>query len=202
MKNNEKSHFIDKVVEALRKSAVEMEEFQVKIALGKAEAEDKYEDIKKKFNSFINDSKQKIKVGKEKVDDLHMKFDKLMVQLNLGKAETIDAFKKQKKDILITIHEIEVEIKTNETLNRLYAFVLIEFEKFKAQLEVLEEKLQNGKANFKTSFEKGKLEFNKYVEDLKRKYSKEKEETRWEYFQNEIAEALTHFKQAFVKPHA
>ena len=202
MKNNESSHFIGKVADSLRKAALEMEEFQVKVALGKADAEEKYEDIKKKFNSFINDSKQKIKVGKEKVDDLHMKFDKLMVQLNLGKAETIDAFKKQKKDILITIHEIEVEIKTNETLNRLYAFVLIEFEKFKAQLEVLEEKLQNGKANFKTSFEKGKLEFNKYVEDLKRKYSKEKEETRWEYFQNEIAEALTHFKQAFAKPNA
>ena len=82
MKNNESSHFIGKVADSLRKAALEMEEFQVKVALGKADAEEKYEDIKKKFNSFINDSKQKIKVGKEKVDDLHMKFDKLMVQLN------------------------------------------------------------------------------------------------------------------------
>ena len=202
MKNNENSHFIDKVIDTLRKAAVEMEEFQVKVALGKAEAEDKYEDIKKKFNSFVHDSKYKIKVGKEKVDDLHMKFDQLMVQLDLGKAETIEAFKKQKKDILTTIHEIEVEIKTNETLKRIYAFVLIEFEKFKAQLQVLEEKFESGKANVKTSFENGKSEFNKYVENLKSKYSTKKEETRWEYFQNEIAEALTHFKQAFVKPHA
>lgn len=200
MENNENSRLIDKVVDALRKAAIEMEEFQVKVALGKAEAEDKYEDIKKKFNSFIHDSKYKIKVGKEKVEDLHIKFDKLMVQLNLGKVETIEAFKAQKKEILKIIHEIEVEIKTNETLEKIYAFVLVEFEKFKTQLDILEEKLEHGKSNFKTSFEKGKTEFNKYVENLKSKYTKEKDETRWEYFQNEIGEAFAHFKQAFSKP--
>lgn len=202
MNNNENSHFIDKVVDALRKAAVEMEAFQLKVALGKAEAEDKYEDIKKKFNSFVYDSKYKIKVGKEKVEDLHMKFDKLMVQLNLGKVETIEAFKTQKKAILKTIHEIEVEIKTNETLEKIYAFVLIEFEKFKAQLDILEDKLERGTSSFKTSFDKGKTDFNKYIEGLKSKYIKKKEETRWEHFHNELGEALGHFKQAFSKPNA
>lgn len=201
MKKNENSHFIDKLVDALRKAAVEMEEFQLKVALGKAEAEDNYEDIKKKFKTFVNDSKHKINVGKEKVEKLHMKFDKLMVQLNLGKAETLAAFKTQKKEILITIHEIVVEIKSNPTLNKIYAFVLIEFEKFKTQLDVLEEKLETGKDNFNSSFGKGKEEFNKYIQELKQKYAQKKEETRWEHFQNEIGEAFAHFKQAFAKPH-
>ena len=53
MKNNENSHFIDKVIDTLRKAADEMEEFQVKVALGKSEAEDKYEDIKKKFKKYL-----------------------------------------------------------------------------------------------------------------------------------------------------
>ena len=48
MKNKEEIQFVDKVIGALRKSAVELEEFQVKAALGKADAQDKYEDVKKK----------------------------------------------------------------------------------------------------------------------------------------------------------
>ena len=61
MKNTQDIQFVDKVIGALRKSAIELEEFQVKAALGKAEAQDKYEEVKKKFNLFIHDSEFKIK---------------------------------------------------------------------------------------------------------------------------------------------
>jgi len=37
MKNTRDIQFVDKVIGALRKSAVELEEFQVKAALGKAD---------------------------------------------------------------------------------------------------------------------------------------------------------------------
>lgn len=200
MEKNENSHFIDKIVEALRRAAIEMEELQVQAAIGKAEAEDKYEEVKKKFNSFVHESKFRLKIGQEKARELHMKFDKLMVQLALGKAETIEAFKKQKKELLLTLHEIEVKIKTNEKLNKIYAFILIEIEKFKVQLDLLEQKYETGRAGVKEAFEKGKLEFNQFVDKLKSKYSKKKKETRWEHFQNEISEAFIHFKDAFVMP--
>ena len=68
------------------------------------------------------------------------KFDELRVQLELGKAEGLDAFKEQKKGLLAKLHEIEVNIKTNKCLNDIYAFVLLEIEKFKLKLEVLEQK--------------------------------------------------------------
>ena len=42
----EHNHLSDKVADALRKAAVELEEFQVQFALGKAEAKDKYEEVK------------------------------------------------------------------------------------------------------------------------------------------------------------
>ena len=61
MKNTQDIQFVDKVIGALRKSAVELEEFQVKAALGKADAQVKYEQVKKKFNLFIYDSEFKIK---------------------------------------------------------------------------------------------------------------------------------------------
>ena len=128
MKNTQDIQFVDKVIGALRKTAWEREEVQGKATLGKADAQDKYEEVKKKFNLFIHESEFKIKGVKEKIEELNTKFDELRVQLTLGKAETKEIFKKQKKQLLFTIHDIEVKIKTNETLNRMYALTLIEIE--------------------------------------------------------------------------
>lgn len=202
MKAKEHSHLIDNVVDALRKAATELEAFQVQVALGKAEAEDKYEAIKKNFNAFVHENKFKVKEGQQQLTDLHGMFDELLVQLALGKADTLEAFKEQKKKLLFRIHEIEVKIKTNELLNRIYDYALIDIEMFKVQLEILEERYEEGKEHVEESFEKGKEQFNKFIEDFKAKYSNKKEETQWEHFQNEISEAFSHFKNAFSKvPH-
>ncbi|MCA0154247.1 hypothetical protein [Winogradskyella vincentii] len=200
MKANQEIHFVDKVINALRKSAVELEEFQVQAALGKADAKDKYEEIKKKFNHFIHDSEYKIKGIKEKIEEVNTMFDELRVQLALGKAETKDAFKKQKKELLAKLHEIEVKIKTNDTLNRIYALSLIEIEQFKIQLEILEQKFDTEKDKAKDTFEKGKENFNSFIERLKGKYAEKKEVSQFEHFQIEISEAFDHFKKAFSKP--
>jgi hypothetical protein len=197
MKTKNDLPFIDKVIESLRKSAVNLEEFQVKVALGKAEAKDKYEEVKKEFNLFIHDSEFKINGIKENMEELKAKFEELRVQLALGKAETIEIFKKQKKQLLLTLHEIEVKIKTNETLSRMYAVTLIEIEQFKIQLEILEKKYKTDKKETKESFGKGKSEFDNFIEKFRIKYGKKKEETKLEHFQNEISEAFVHFKKAF-----
>jgi hypothetical protein len=199
METEENIHFTDKVVDALKKAAIELEELQLQVALGKAEARDKYEEIKKKMNLFIHDSKSKINAGKKKFDDIHTKFDELRVQLSLGKAETIDAFKEQKKKLLLAIHDIEVKIKSNDTYKRIYAFVLIEIEKFKVQLAALEHKFEKGKESAKASFEKGKAEFNEFVDKLKERFTKT-EETNWDHIQGEVSQAFVHFNQAFKMP--
>jgi len=199
MKNKEEIQFVDKVIGALRKSAVELEEFQVKAALGKADAQDKYEDVKKKFNVFIHESEFKINGIKEKIEELNTKFDELRVQLALGKAETKEIFKKQKKQLLKTLHDIEVKIKTNDTLNRMYALTLIEIEQFKIQLEILEQKFSKDKTEAKDTFEKGKQDFNSFIDRFKGKYANKKEVTKLEHFQTEISEAFSHFKKAFSK---
>ncbi len=199
METKQDIKFIDKVIEALRKTAINLEEFQVKVALGKAEAEDKYEDVKKKFNLFIHDTEFKIKEVKEDIEELKSKFDELRVQLALGKAETKEIFENQKKELLLTLHEIEVKIKSNKTLNRMYALTLIEIEQFKIQLEILEQNYNREKIELKNLFEKGKQEFNAFIDKFKARHSKNKEETKLEHFQNEISEAFVHFKRAFSK---
>jgi hypothetical protein len=199
MKTMEETRFIDNVVETLRKTAIEIEELQVQATLGKAEAVEKYKEVKKKFNTVLHEAKAKIETGKEKVDDIDTKFDELRVQLELGKADSIDSFREEKRKLLSKLHEIEVKIKTNKQLNRLYAFVLLEIEKFKLNLSILEQKFEQGKEGTKTSFEKGKLEFNQFIETIKSKHGKE-ETTKWEHFQSEVSEAFTHFKKAFTQP--
>ncbi len=198
MKKNENSHLMDKVAKALRKAAVEIEEFQVQSALGKAEAQDKYEEVKKRFNNFIHENKSRIQTGKDKLEDLQAKLDELRVQLALGKAESRDAFNAQKRKLLSLLHQVEVKIKSNEKLQRMYAILLIEIEIFKVQLEILEEKFEEGRDSAKTAFEKGKAEFNKFIDGLDSK-KEEEEETRREHFQGEISEAFGHFKKAFQK---
>ena len=201
MKNKQDNQFVDKVIGALRKTATDLEEFRVQTALGKAEAQDKFEEVKKKFNLFVHDSEFKVKGVKDKIEELNAKFDELRVQLALGKAETKEVFKKQKKQLLLTLHDIELKIKTNDTLNRMYALSLIEIEQFKIQLEILEERFNKEKDEAKDTFEKGKKDFNAFIDKVKEKYGKKKvEETQLEHFQNEISEAFSHFKKAFTKP--
>ncbi|MBT8185217.1 MAG: hypothetical protein KJN76_10270 [Eudoraea sp.] len=196
MENTDNTHFMDKVVDSLRKAAVEIEEFQVQAALGKAEAHDAYEGAKKRFNKFIHESKSKVREGKEQVDEINAKLDELRVQLALGKAETKEKFREQKKILLNSLHELEVKIKTNPKVSKMYAFMQIEIEKFKIKLDVLEEKFEEGKEGAKLAFEKRKAEFNEFIKGVKVKNEKQ-EETKWEHFQSEISEAFTHLKRAF-----
>jgi len=198
MEATKKTKFVDTIIESLRKAAIEMEELQVQVALGKYEARDSYDVAKKKFNLFLHDSKSKIVTGKEKVDEIHTRIDELNVQLNLGKAETMEAFQAQRKKLLIALHELEVTINTNRNLKSIYAYLLIQIEIFKVQLEILEQKFDSGSETAKDSFEKGKQEFNQLIDKMKAKYTKE-EPTKWEHFSTEISEAITHLKHAFVK---
>ena len=157
MKTMEDTRFIDKVTKTLRKAATEIEELQVQAALGKSEMQDKYEDVKKKFNLAVHEAKAKIDASKEQIKDFDTKFDELRVQLELGKAEGIDAFKAQKKNLLLKLHEIEVKIKTNKRFNDTYAFVLLEIEKFKLKLELFEQKFEDKKENAKPLLKMAKL---------------------------------------------
>jgi len=195
--------FADKVAEKLRKAAVELEEFQLQAALGKAEAQNKYEEAKKKLHSVIHETKvsadTNLEAGKEKIDEVNAKIDQLKVQLALGKADTVDAFKEQKKKILDAAHELEVKIKTNDKLNRAYTYTLIELDMFKVQLEILEDKLKEGKKDVKDAFAAGKKKLNSFIDKLKTESDEDKVESRWEHFQDEMSDAFSHLRNAFSK---
>ncbi|MBK7669309.1 MAG: hypothetical protein IPJ32_19385 [Sphingobacteriaceae bacterium] len=103
----DQKHFGDKLVAAMKQAAAELEALQVQAALGKAEAKDKAEELKGKFNDLIQDAKVKVDKGEAKFEKLKGKLEHLEVQLALGKAEAKEVIAEQKKKISNTIHEIE-----------------------------------------------------------------------------------------------
>ena len=192
----------DKVVSGFRKAATELEKFQLQFALGKAEAKDKYEDLKKKFNQTVHSAKLKAIKAKEKADDLHGLFDDLLVQLALGKAETKDAFIRQQKKINAKIHDIELYIKSHPTLMKIYDKLLEEFEKLKIQLEILAVNFKLSRLTTKDSIDKRRKEMDaiiKGLQDSLKKYKKPVEKSKWENFENEMGQAYKHLKAAFAK---
>jgi len=111
------AHFGDNIVSFFKQAAVKLEELQVQSALGKAELEEKFEEIKKEsreqyqhLKAEVNTTLQK---DSEKWDKLKAKFEHLEVQLALGKAETKDMLEEQKKNLSKAFQEVKDFIKND-----------------------------------------------------------------------------------------
>lgn len=104
------THFGDNIVSFLKQSAVKLEELQVQSALGKAELEDKFEEIKKEtreqYHQLKNEINHKLQ-NNEELNNLKAKFENLEVQLALGKAETKDLLEEQKKNLSKAFKEVK-----------------------------------------------------------------------------------------------
>jgi DNA repair exonuclease SbcCD ATPase subunit len=200
-----KAKGIDKIIDGLKKAAVELEEFQLQLALGKADTKDVYEKVKKDFDGYVHDAKRYLKtmtgVAKEKTDAFQTAFESLQVQLALGKAETKEIFEEQMKKITQTISIIENLIKKNETADEYYTKLQVELEKFKIKLEILKLRYKLNTVDAANEFELKKAEFINKLSDIKERFNKKEKEAehKWEHFKNEITEAYSSLKRVFVK---
>lgn len=191
---------IDKLVEGFRKIANELEELQLQLALGKAEAKDKFEYLKKRFNLFLHDAELKVNEAREFVEETKSKIDELRVQLALGKAETKDVFEAQRKKILAKIHDVETYIKSHPALAKVYDFVHAEFERIKLELEILAIDFKLAVTKSSDSIQKRRQEMEAIIKNLKEGLEKHKEAaepSRQQHFRNEITLAYHHLKAAF-----
>jgi hypothetical protein len=110
------AHFGDNIISFFKQAAVKLEELQVQSALGKADLEDKFEEIKKE----TRDQYQHIKIevnstlqNSEEWNKVKAKFEHLEVQLALGKAETKDMLEEQKKNLSKAFQEVKDLIKND-----------------------------------------------------------------------------------------
>jgi len=195
-----KNSFIDKAINGLKEAAVELEEFQVQVALGKAEAHDKYEDLKKAFSARLGKIRQDLKHEENHSEELLKKLDELHFQLLTGKAETLKVFNEQKEKIFKEINAIENELKMKMAGTELYLKLSDELKKFRIKMEILKLRFELGKMDVADDFEAMKAEFSKKTEELKELFAKGEHiaEKNWELFRDKVAEAYAHLKKTFV----
>ena len=193
----EKQHLGERIAKGLRKSAEELEKLDVQLHLGKMEALEVYETMRKKYAHALHDVKNDVQHQRDQFIHMLNKLEELRIQLELGKAETMDAFNERKKRIKLAIHDLEVAIKTNPEFIRRYAQVLESLEQFKLTLELLNQRTQPARERLNSFYEQRKAAIEKIIQGLLNR-KREPNKTKWEHFQDEMSKAYAHLKKAFV----
>lgn len=195
----EEKPMLTKVAGQLLKTQQELDELAVQFALGKAEAKDKFEEVKKEFRTQVGILKQSLGAYllKELVNSTRSKFEALEVQLALGKAESAEVFEAQSKRILRSVRALEKEIRDTLPSPEVTTF-RHEMEKFKLKIEILRLKYFLKKFEMKDSFKEKMVEARKTIDHLKLaakgKLSSGKE--RWGDAKDEVQLAYKHLRQA------
>lgn len=135
---NEKKALL-KTADILVEAQRELDELTVQLALGKAEALDKFEEIKRDFRSRIATLKATLNaeglIGISK--DIKARIEKLELALTERKSENREMFVAQKRLILKSLLVLEAEIRKHLPDREDIQHVLHEFESFKLKLEIL-----------------------------------------------------------------
>lgn len=191
----------DKVWNGLEKAIHEIEQVRIQIALGKAEAKDAYEDIKKSFQNYLQSIQNKVHDLKNTNTGMQITnaLEHLEVQLTLGIAESKDLFEAQYKKIHAAIQALEFSLKEDKDIQDEYVQLRFELEKFKIKLELMALHFQLNKIKVAYNFETKKKVFLESIAQLKNRIHTQGEETKekWVHFQDELSEAYEHLKKAF-----
>jgi hypothetical protein len=125
----------DRLMEAQR----EVDELTVQLALGKAEATEKYEEIKKEFNDRLVQLKKDIlsRGLQSPFDELIKGIEKLEDRLTIGRAESKEMFVAQRKFIMRALNNLEKEVKRILPGSLDTQHLSHEMESFKLKLEIL-----------------------------------------------------------------
>lgn len=184
----------EQLASMLNKAATNIGEFQVQLALGKAEARDEYEKLKKDLKKQFSTANPTYQAGKKQVEKIESGIDELKVQLALGKADTIDAFDFQKKKITSALNKLDTAIAAlpNDDKFKLAAKSEIEITKIKLDILRLHYRFSHMTAD----------ETAKRVGDLKQRIKEIKDNAvlteELGKVEREIDSAYTHLKKAFT----
>jgi len=191
---------VDYIINGLKTAASELEELQVQLALGKAEAKDVFENLKKSMHTRVLQLKLKIMNSNPKGEMLTIvnALEHLEVQLALGLAETKEVFETQRKNIGKSLSELESKLRSGAP-GRQVAKMQLEIEKFKTKLYLLSLSYHLRKINLEYDVKQKKEDFEKKLNTLKTKLSiKETHaKNKWQHFREEIKEAFDDLKSVF-----
>ncbi len=187
------------IAEKLVLAKQELDELALQLSLGKTDAKDKYEEIKKEFRARLSELKQIVPTDSHKTAaiDLISKIVELEAALLTGKVDSKKVFDDQRRVIMSVIQELE-----NAIVNRFGEVPVVnefihDIEKFKLKLEILRLKFTLKKFKIKNAFRTGMDEAVSIVRTAEAKVTKVK--ARYRNFRDEIGLAYNHMKKAVKK---
>jgi hypothetical protein len=175
----------------------ELDEFAVQLALGKAEAKDKFEELKKAFINRLNELNRAFSAEGEK-DEVKKKIAALETQLNAGRAEEKKSFEAQVKKILAALVALESSLKKKVVATDHQTNFDHEVEMFKLKMEIIRLKLGMKKFEVKEDFKSAMEEAKNKIESIIGKAAEKIKDGKAKYtgFRDEIQSAYQHFRKA------
>lgn len=197
MKTNEQPTILNRIGDKLLQAQQELDELTVQLALGKAEARDKFEEVKLEFRTKVAEFKNQVRERRETIKpEVLQKLDELELKLALGRAESKDLFEDQKQKIKLALATLEHE--WNQGLHTFDTeFFIHEAEKFKLKLDILrlrfELKAFQVKDSYRSTTINVKRELQKIATRIQQKLAVG---SRYTDFKDELSLAYQHLKKA------
>lgn len=194
------TNILQKVTEKLLAAQQEIDELALQLALGKADARDKFEEIKSEFRLKVGELKNILANPAENYlsPEVKAKIEELELQLALGKADSKDLFEGQKKKIMNALTNLEEDIKKNWRRIKAPDFFVHEVEQFKLKMEILRLRFRLKKFDvrddYRTRMQTVRREIKKMTTKAKDRINARQE--KYDDFKFEISLAYKHIKNA------
>lgn len=191
---------LQRIADQLLVAQQEIDDLALQLALGKAEAREKFQEVKKEFRHHVAEFKVLVKdmPGSLITPEVRQKIDELEVQLALGKAETKEEFETQKQKLTKTLEYIEHELREwfNETERNTH--LGHEFQKFKLKMEILRLKLTLKKFELRDGFKDKMSTARREIEKMgiNAKSAMATGKKKYTHFTGEVSTAYSHLKKA------
>ncbi len=200
--NADKKPILARIAERLLKDQEELDALAVQLSLGKAEARDQFDEVKKKLKLSVHDFKVELlkeyNQGKTTAGNLKQKLENLEQQLSEKRIDTRELFNEQKQNLMKALEEVKHEIQNDPDLLKMAGFFTSATEKAKLQFEILDKKWDSAreelKGDFKDEMKTARFKINDIIQNAKDK--KEELGEKLDDFNAEIHEAYTHLKKA------
>lgn len=177
-----------------------VEELELQMALGKAEARDVIKEEQKNLKKFINQQKVEMnrseKTANEHREVLNKKFIDLETAVSKELPTTKRKFDAYKKETLHSIYELEYQLK--ESYGDVSPDIQTQLNKFKVKLDGYRVQLALANLEDEAQLNNRKAELQTAIDSIQEKMNKEiADRGKVENFVDEVTESFDHMKKAF-----
>jgi uncharacterized protein YoxC len=177
-----------------------LEELELQMALGKAEARDAFKEEKKNFEKFLDKYKTQVHgvedESLEHVHELNMKFANLLAKVNLKFPDTKRKFDKFKNESLHAIFELEVAMKA--TYGEVKPDMQARLDVFKDKLDAYRIQLAFADYKEEEKLQARKNELTDAINEIRDKLQEQEEAgTKLEHFVEDVSDSFEKMKKAF-----